>query len=143
MFSRAFVHLILSLSISYPYLIKFHDFADNSQERMKHHMRGATQTQQGMTLQITLLWPEWPSPHDCTSSVWDELKFIPIIGSAAGIEAGSFYFYLFLTYFKATHKKKSIQLPKHFKPQLPTFTPPKTLNLVITQEQKQCCRRRC
>jgi hypothetical protein len=32
------------------YLIKFHDFADNSQEGMKHQMRGATQTQQGMTL---------------------------------------------------------------------------------------------
>jgi hypothetical protein len=27
-----------------PYLIKFHDFADNSQERMKHQMRGATHT---------------------------------------------------------------------------------------------------
>jgi hypothetical protein len=25
------VHLMLSFSISYPYLIKFHDFADNSQ----------------------------------------------------------------------------------------------------------------
>jgi hypothetical protein len=34
MFSR-FVHLILGLSISYPYLIKFHDFVDNSQEVMK------------------------------------------------------------------------------------------------------------
>jgi hypothetical protein len=22
---------------------------------------------------------EWPSPHDCTSSVWDELVFIPVI----------------------------------------------------------------
>jgi hypothetical protein len=27
-------------SVSYPYLIKPHDFADNSQERMKHQMRG-------------------------------------------------------------------------------------------------------
>jgi hypothetical protein len=41
-------------------------------------------------------------PHDCTSSVWDELqvwdelKFIPIIGSAAGIEVGSFFFPLHL-----------------------------------------------
>jgi len=26
------VHLMLSLSISYPYLIEFHDFADNIQE---------------------------------------------------------------------------------------------------------------
>jgi hypothetical protein len=34
------VHLILSLSISYPYLLKFHYFADNSQERMKHQMGG-------------------------------------------------------------------------------------------------------
>jgi len=37
--------------------------------------------------------PEWPSPHDCTSSVWDELKFIPIIGFAAGIEVGSTFFF--------------------------------------------------
>jgi hypothetical protein len=36
--------------------------------------------------------PEGPNPHDCTSSIWDELKFIPIIGSASGIEVGSFYF---------------------------------------------------
>jgi hypothetical protein len=54
MFS-SLLHLILSLSISYPYLIKFHDFADNSQEGMKHQMSGATQAQQGMTLQMTLL----------------------------------------------------------------------------------------
>jgi hypothetical protein len=54
MFS-SLVQLILSLSISYPYLIKFHDFADNSQEEMKHQMRGATQAQQRMTLRITLM----------------------------------------------------------------------------------------
>jgi hypothetical protein len=53
--SRRLVHLILSLSISYPDLIKFHDFADNSQEGMKHQMRGATQARQGMTSWITLL----------------------------------------------------------------------------------------
>ncbi len=35
--------------------MKFHNFADNSQEGMKHQMRGATQAQQGMTLQITLM----------------------------------------------------------------------------------------
>ncbi len=46
--------------------------------------------------------PEWPSPHDCTSFVWDELKFIPIIGSTASIEVGSILFFS-LTYFKATH----------------------------------------
>jgi hypothetical protein len=28
-------------------------FADNSQEGMKHRMRGATQAQQGMTLRMT------------------------------------------------------------------------------------------
>jgi hypothetical protein len=52
-----FVHLIPSLSISYPYLIEFHYFADNSQEGMKHQMRGATQAQEGMTLRVTL--PSW------------------------------------------------------------------------------------
>jgi hypothetical protein len=35
--------------------IKFHDFGNDSQEGMKHQMRGATQAQQGMTLWITLL----------------------------------------------------------------------------------------
>jgi hypothetical protein len=51
------VHLILSLSISYPYLIKFHDFVDNSQEEMKLQMRGATQAQQGMiTLMHSNFW---------------------------------------------------------------------------------------
>ncbi len=38
--------------------------------------------------------------------------------------------------------KKSTKLPKHFKPQLPTSAPPKTLNLA-TQEQKQCYKRWC
>ncbi len=52
---QSLLHLIPSLSISYLYLIKFHDFADNSQEGMKHQMSGATQAQQGMTLGITLL----------------------------------------------------------------------------------------
>jgi hypothetical protein len=47
------VHLMLSLSISYPYLIEFHDFVGSIQEGMKHQMGGATQTQQGMTFQIT------------------------------------------------------------------------------------------
>jgi hypothetical protein len=36
------VHLILSFNIPYPYVIKFHDFVDNSQEGMKHQIRGAT-----------------------------------------------------------------------------------------------------
>jgi hypothetical protein len=36
------LHLIPSLSIAYPYLIKFHDFGQNSQEGMKHQMRGPT-----------------------------------------------------------------------------------------------------
>jgi hypothetical protein len=35
MFSNL-VHLMMSLSIAYPYLIKFHDFVNNSQEGMKH-----------------------------------------------------------------------------------------------------------
>jgi hypothetical protein len=46
-------HLILSISCGY--LIKFHDFANNNQEGMKHQMRGATQAQLGMTLWISLL----------------------------------------------------------------------------------------
>ncbi len=38
--SRGPVHLIVSLSISCPYLIKFHYFADSSEEGMKHQMKG-------------------------------------------------------------------------------------------------------
>ncbi len=60
-------HLMLSLSISYPYLIEFHDFADNIQEGMKHQVGGATQAQQGMTFQITLIFTlyflPWESDH--------------------------------------------------------------------------------
>jgi len=36
--------IILSLGLSYPYLIKFHDFVDNSQEG-KHQTKDATQAQ--------------------------------------------------------------------------------------------------
>jgi hypothetical protein len=42
--------------ISYPYLIEFHDFADNIQEGMKHQMGGAAQAQQDITFQITLIF---------------------------------------------------------------------------------------
>jgi len=142
MFS-SLVHLILSLSISCPYLIKFHDFADNSQEGMKPQRMGATQTRQAMTLQITLFWSEWPRPHDCTSSIWDELRFIPIIGSAAGIWGWVFSFLFFPLLTSRLPIKKIIRLPKHFKPQLSTSTPPKTLNLTASREQKWCCRRWC
>jgi hypothetical protein len=45
--------------------------------------------------------------------------------------------------------QRSIRLPKHFKPQLPTSTPPKTLNFATIQTlllyfvggQKHCCSR--
>jgi len=53
--SRASCNVIPSLSISYPYLITFHDCGDNSQEGMKYQKRGATPASQGMTLRITLL----------------------------------------------------------------------------------------
>jgi hypothetical protein len=36
--------------------IKFHYFADHSQEGMKHQTGAATQAQQGMTFQITLIF---------------------------------------------------------------------------------------
>jgi hypothetical protein len=67
---------MLSLSISYPYLIEFHDFADNIQEGMKQQMGGATQGQQGMTFCITLIfgfyclpWESDPSQNLKTGSV--------------------------------------------------------------------------
>jgi hypothetical protein len=48
--------LMLSHSISYPYLIEFHDFPQNIQQAMKHQMAVATQAQQGMTFKITLIF---------------------------------------------------------------------------------------
>ncbi len=36
--------------------MKFHDFADHSQEGMKRQMGAATQAQQGMTFHITLIF---------------------------------------------------------------------------------------
>jgi hypothetical protein len=38
-----------------PWFNKISDFADNSQEGMKHQTRGATQAQEGMTLRIALI----------------------------------------------------------------------------------------
>jgi hypothetical protein len=49
-------------------------------------------------------WLELPNPHDCTNFVWDEFKFIPLIGFVAGIKVGSIHFFS-LTYFKVTNKK--------------------------------------
>jgi hypothetical protein len=49
---------MLSLSISYPYLVKFDDFVDNNNNPWggwSIKMRGETQAQQGMTLRITLI----------------------------------------------------------------------------------------
>ncbi len=45
-----------------PYLIKFHNFVDNSQEGMKHQMWGATQAQHGRTFQITTIFTFYFSP---------------------------------------------------------------------------------
>ncbi len=99
-------------------------------------------------------WLEWPSPHDCTSSIWDELKFIPIIGYAAGIEVGSFLFIFSLTYFKATHKRNlfdcpSISNPNYLLPphRKPWTSPPfKSRNDAakdgVTKAMLKCCYRR-
>jgi hypothetical protein len=39
--------------------------------------------------------------------------------------------------------KKIYSTAQAFPTQLPTFASPKTLNLVATQQQKQCCKRQC
>ncbi len=54
------MHLILSLIISYPYLIKFHDFMDNSQKDETSN-EGATQ---GMTLCIISKLPSNPPANN-------------------------------------------------------------------------------
>jgi hypothetical protein len=74
--------------------------------------------------------PEWPSPHNCTSSVWDELKFIPNIGSPAGIEVGSLFFPPSLTSRLPIKKTYSVaqafQTPTTYLTlHVPTFTLPK------------------
>jgi len=43
------------VSVFHTLIIKFHDFADNNQQGMKHQRRGATETQKGMTEWIILL----------------------------------------------------------------------------------------
>jgi len=79
-------------------------------------------------------WSE-PSPHDCTSSVWDELNFIPIIGSATGTKVGSLFFPPF-TYFKATHKKNLFDCPSISNPNyVPDFA---TTYLYPTKNPKPC-----
>jgi hypothetical protein len=70
-------------------------------------------------------------PHDCTSSLWDELKFIPIIGSAAGIEVESFFSPPSLT--SRLPIKKIYSTAQAFQTQLPTSTLPKILNLANPQ----------
>jgi hypothetical protein len=49
MFS-SLVHLILNFNISYLYLIKFHDFANDNQKGMKHQMKVVIQAQNAMIL---------------------------------------------------------------------------------------------
>jgi hypothetical protein len=63
-------------------------------------------------------------PHDYTSFIWDEFKFIPIIGSTTGIEVGSILFFP-LTYFKATHKQNLFYYPSISNPH---YLPPPIKN---------------
>ncbi len=53
----------------------------------------------GTTQDAILLGQSDPAPM--IAPVWDELKFILIIGFTTSIEVGSFFFPF--TYFKATH----------------------------------------
>jgi hypothetical protein len=68
------MHLMLSLSISYPYLIEFHDFVDNIQEGMKHQMGGATHAQQGMTFQIHLIFIFYHE-NGTLLKMWEPVRF--------------------------------------------------------------------
>ncbi len=87
------MHLIRSLKISYSFLIKFHDFADNKQERLKHQTTGATQAQNGMTFRITLLsqflclWV-WRGNSSNLSAVCDSI----IKGSNSGKPPGMLFY---------------------------------------------------
>ncbi len=67
---------MLSLSISYPYFIDFHNFADNIQEGMKHQMGWCNSGPTGLTFWITLIfgfyflpWESDPSQNVKTGSV--------------------------------------------------------------------------
>jgi hypothetical protein len=68
------MHLMLSLGISYPYLIEFHDFVDNMQEGMKHQMGGATHAQQGMTFQIILIFSFYHE-NGTLLKMWEPVRF--------------------------------------------------------------------
>ncbi len=57
------------------------------------------------------------------------------------LRLGQFFFFS-LTYFKATHKK-IYSTAQAFQTTTTYLPPSKTLNLVVTQEQKQCSKRWC
>ncbi len=65
---------------SYPDLIKFHDFVDNSQEGMKHQMRGATQAQPSMTLQILYYPYQPPTIPALFGMFYLSMKWVGILG---------------------------------------------------------------
>ncbi len=110
---------------------------------MYHHLKWLLVYDCGLSSKVGLnLRPKWPSPHDCTSSVWDELKFIPIIGFIPGIEVGSTFF--FPSLISSLPIKKNYSTTQAFQTPTTTYFPPsKTLNLVIIQKQKQCSKRWC
>ncbi len=69
---------------------------------------------------------------------WSSSQLLDLLHA---LKLGQFLFFFHLL--QGYPLKKSIGLPKHFKPQLSTSTPLKTLNLAATQEQKRCYRRWC
>jgi hypothetical protein len=66
------VHLIVSLSVSYAYLIKFHDFAHNSQEEMKHEMTGCNSGPTGHDFTDNFIgpWPHRDRDYRILSNFW-------------------------------------------------------------------------
>jgi len=77
---------MLSFSISYLYIIKFHDFVDNSQEGMKHEMGGggAIKAQKGMTFHVTLIFTFYFLPWE--PDPFQNVRFSSILRLNARLE---------------------------------------------------------
>jgi hypothetical protein len=89
---------MLSLSISYPYLIKFPNFADNSQEGMKHQMGGWNSGPTGhdfpdnSNIYFSFFLPWEPDP-DCMAGEnlsGSHLKWEPLIRISPQVLTGRF-----------------------------------------------------
>jgi hypothetical protein len=98
----------------------------------------------GTTQDAILLGQSDPAPM--IAQVWDELKFIPIIGFVASIEVGSFFFPSLISRLPI---KKIYSTTQAFQISNPNYLPPPHRNPKPHHHSrakmvlKRCCRRQC